>query len=49
MLPAASAKDSADLRARIRRQYPQAVDVLDNFLLDNSSKVTMGEQPRWEE
>jgi glyoxylase-like metal-dependent hydrolase (beta-lactamase superfamily II) len=46
---AASAKDSADLRARIRRQYPQAVDVLDNFLLDNSSKVTMGEQPRWEE
>jgi glyoxylase-like metal-dependent hydrolase (beta-lactamase superfamily II) len=46
---ASSAKDSADLRARIRRQYPQAVDVLDNFLLDNSSKVTMGEQPRWEE
>lgn len=46
---AASAKNSAELRARIRRQYPQAVDVLDNFLLDNSSKVTMGEQPRWEE
>jgi glyoxylase-like metal-dependent hydrolase (beta-lactamase superfamily II) len=46
---AASAKDSADLRGRIRRQYPQAVDVLDNFLLDNSSKVTMGEQPRWVE
>jgi glyoxylase-like metal-dependent hydrolase (beta-lactamase superfamily II) len=46
---AAGAKNSADLRARIRRQYPQAVDVLDNFLLDNSSKVTMGEQPRWEE
>jgi glyoxylase-like metal-dependent hydrolase (beta-lactamase superfamily II) len=46
---AAKARDSADLRARIKALYPDAVDVLGDFLLGNSSKVTMGEEPRWTE
>lgn len=46
---AAQSKNSAELRARIVRLYPSAVDVLGDFLLGNSSKVTMGEQPRWTE
>ncbi|MEZ5893309.1 MAG: MBL fold metallo-hydrolase [Parvularculaceae bacterium] len=43
------AKNSADLRARVAAQYPDAVDVLGDFLLGNSSKITMGEEPRWKE
>jgi glyoxylase-like metal-dependent hydrolase (beta-lactamase superfamily II) len=45
----AAAKDSADLRERIRRRFPQSVDVLGGFLLDNSSKVAKGEAPKWQE
>jgi glyoxylase-like metal-dependent hydrolase (beta-lactamase superfamily II) len=45
----AAAKDSADLRARIRRRFPQSIDVLGGFLLDNSSKVAKGEAPKWQE
>ena len=29
--------------------YPDSIDVLGDFLLGNSSKVSMGEEPRWEE
>lgn len=45
----AAAKDSKDLQARVRAAFPNAIDVLDGFLLVNSSEVAMGEQPRWEE
>jgi glyoxylase-like metal-dependent hydrolase (beta-lactamase superfamily II) len=45
----AASKDSAELRARIKRRFPQSVDVLGNFLLDNSSKVAKGEAPKWQE
>ena len=43
------AKNSEDLRAMIMEQYPDSIDVLGDFLLGNSSKVTMGEEPRWTE
>jgi glyoxylase-like metal-dependent hydrolase (beta-lactamase superfamily II) len=42
-------RDSADLRARITQAFPSTIDVLDNFILGNSSEVAMGEQPKWEE
>lgn len=42
-------KDSADLRARVQKAFPDAVDVLGDFLLGNSSKVAKGEQPAWQE
>ena len=45
----AAAKDSKDLQARVRAAFPDAIDVLDGFLLINSSEVAKGEQPRWEE
>ncbi|WP_408590737.1 MBL fold metallo-hydrolase [Novosphingobium sp.] len=45
----AASKDIADLRARVSAAYPQAVDVLGDFLLGNSSKVAKGEQPAWQE
>ena len=45
----AASKDSADLRARVQKSYPEAVDVLGDFLLGNSSKVAKGEQPAWQE
>ena len=45
----AQSKDSADLRARTRRAFPDAIDILDDFLLGNSSKVAKGEQPAWQE
>jgi glyoxylase-like metal-dependent hydrolase (beta-lactamase superfamily II) len=43
------AKNSAELRAMAVEAYPDSIDVLGDFLLGNSSKVTMGEKPRWEE
>ena len=33
----------------VEEAYPDSIDVLDGFLLVNSSKVAMGEEPRWEE
>jgi hypothetical protein len=45
----AASRDSADLQARVRAAFPGAIDVLDGFLLVNSSQVAKGEQPRWEE
>jgi glyoxylase-like metal-dependent hydrolase (beta-lactamase superfamily II) len=45
----AASKDSADLRVRVQKSYPEAVDVLGDFLLGNSSKVAKGEQPAWQE
>jgi hypothetical protein len=45
----AASKNSNELRDRIRRRFPQSVDVLGGFLLDNSSKVARGEAPKWQE
>lgn len=45
----AASKDSADLRARVQKAFPEAVDVLGDFLLGNSSKVAKGEAPAWQE
>lgn len=45
----AASRDSQDLRARIRAAYPEAVDVLGDFLLGNSSAVAKGEAPAWQE
>ena len=45
----AASKDSADLRARVVKAFPEAVDVLGDFLLGNSSKVAKGEQAAWQE
>jgi glyoxylase-like metal-dependent hydrolase (beta-lactamase superfamily II) len=43
------AEDSAALRAAIQARFPEAVDVLGDFLLGTSSRVSMGEIPRWQE
>jgi glyoxylase-like metal-dependent hydrolase (beta-lactamase superfamily II) len=45
----AASKDSADLRARVQKAFPDAVDVLGDFLLGNSSRVAKGEQAAWQE
>ena len=44
-----ASKDSADLRARVKKAFPEAVDVLGDFLLGNASRVAMGEQAAWTE
>lgn len=45
----AQSKDSADLRSRVQKTFPDAIDALDNFILGNSSKVAMKEEPKWTE
>ena len=45
----AEAKDSAGLRAAVQKHFPDTIDVLDDFILGNSSRVTMGEEPAWTE
>ena len=44
-----ASKNSADLRARVQKAFPDAVDVLGDFLLGNASRVAMGEQAAWTE
>nr|WP_166179749.1 MBL fold metallo-hydrolase [Altererythrobacter segetis] len=45
----AASKDSKDLQARVKAAFPNSIDILDGFLLVNSSEVAKGEQPRWTE
>ncbi|MEO0061831.1 MAG: hypothetical protein RLZZ08_391 [Pseudomonadota bacterium] len=45
----ATAKDSADLRRKVQAEFPDAIDTLGDFLLGNSSRVIMGEEPKWQE
>ncbi|GEN98372.1 MBL fold metallo-hydrolase [Novosphingobium sediminis] len=45
----AASKDSADLSARVKKAFPDAVDVLGDFLLGNSARVAKGEQAAWQE
>jgi glyoxylase-like metal-dependent hydrolase (beta-lactamase superfamily II) len=44
-----SSHNSAQLRASIQAAFPNTIDVLDDFLLGNSSRVAMGEMPPWHE
>lgn len=37
------------MQAKVRAAFPEAIDVLDGFLLVNSTEVAKGEQPRWTE
>ncbi|WAT19230.1 MBL fold metallo-hydrolase [Aurantiacibacter sp. MUD11] len=45
----ANAADSDDLQALVRAAFPTTIDVLDDFILVNSTEVAMGEQPIWTE
>ncbi len=45
----AASKDSDELQARIKATFPDAIDVLDDFILINSTEVAMGEQAVWTE
>ena len=45
----AASRNSTDLRARVQQQFPQAIDILGDFLLGNSSRVAKGEEPAWTE
>ncbi len=46
---AARSKTSAELMDRMRAAFPKAQDVLGGFILGNSAKVGVGEEPPWEE
>ncbi len=46
---AAKAKTSDDLIQSMRDAYPDVMDVLDNFILVESAKVGVGENPPWKE
>ncbi len=45
----ATSKNSGELQAKVKAAYPEAIDVLGDFLLGNSSRVAKGEQPAWQE
>jgi glyoxylase-like metal-dependent hydrolase (beta-lactamase superfamily II) len=42
-------KTSAELRARVTAAFPATIDWNGDFLLGNSSRVAMGEDPPWQE
>jgi glyoxylase-like metal-dependent hydrolase (beta-lactamase superfamily II) len=44
-----ASRTSAQLRAKIQVAFPDTIDVFDDFLLGNSSKVALGEAPPWQE
>jgi glyoxylase-like metal-dependent hydrolase (beta-lactamase superfamily II) len=45
----AESSDSADLRRRVGKRFPDAIDALDDFILGGSSRVAKGEEPKWTE
>lgn len=45
----AVAADSVELSAMIEAEFPDTIDALDDFILLNSSRVAMGEEPKWQE
>ncbi len=45
----AESKSSAELRAKVNAAFPQTIDLLGDFLLGNSSRVAMREDPPWQE
>jgi glyoxylase-like metal-dependent hydrolase (beta-lactamase superfamily II) len=46
---AAKSKTSAELTKTIQNEFPNTRDVLDDFILSNSTKVATGEMPPWDE
>ncbi len=46
---AKKAKNSAELVSMIKKQFPDAFDPNGDFSLTTSAKVTMGEEPKWDE
>jgi glyoxylase-like metal-dependent hydrolase (beta-lactamase superfamily II) len=42
-------KNSAELRSRITAAFPSTIDWMGDFMLGNSSRVAMGEDPVWTE
>jgi len=46
---AAASKSSAEMSRKVDTAFPGTIDVLDGFLLGNSTRVAKGEQPRWQE
>ena len=46
---AASSKTSGELMAKIRSEFPDTKDVLNDFILPNSAKVATHEEPPWAE
>jgi glyoxylase-like metal-dependent hydrolase (beta-lactamase superfamily II) len=45
----AATKNAADLSSRVKKAFPQSIDVLGDFLLGNSARVAKGEQAAWTE
>lgn len=45
----ASSKTSGELAMKLRRAFPEAIDIVDNFLLTYSTQVATGEIPPWDE
>ncbi len=46
---AANSKTSGELIAKIKAEFPDTKDVLNDFILPNSAKVATGEEPLWTE
>jgi hypothetical protein len=44
-----TSKDSKDLSEKLKKAFPETIDVLDDFILSYSTKVAMGEIPPWDE
>jgi glyoxylase-like metal-dependent hydrolase (beta-lactamase superfamily II) len=44
-----TSKTSAELSRKIQAAFPKTIDVFDDFLLSNSTKVALGEMPPWQE
>lgn len=45
----ASSKNSNELTQKMKKAFPNTIDVAGNFLLTNSTRVAMGEMPPWED
>ncbi len=45
----AASSSAAEMQQMVREAFPTTIDVLDNFILVNSTEVAKGEQPIWEE
>ena len=45
----AASSSAADMQAKVRAAFPTTIDVLDDFILVNSTEVAKGEQPMWTE
>lgn len=45
----AASTDAAAMRELVHQRFPTTIDVLDDFILVNSTEVAMGEQAPWEE